>query len=187
MRAGLLLLCAIVSETSAAQPRIAEGIPTDSIRQFPPVKGTNLEGRSFSLPSDFESTYNVVLVAFRREQQVDVDTWIPFLREQRLAERGIRVYELPTLGRSYRIMRRVIDGGMARGIKDKATREATITLYIDKSPFKRALAIANEEQVAVLLVARDGRVLWHGAGRFNAVIGGRLMASVDSLGVRDAP
>jgi hypothetical protein len=187
VRLRLLFLMMLGHETSVARTQEAVGQPAASIRQFPLVKGTNLEGRSFALPSGFESEYNLVFVAFRREQQADVDTWMPFLREQHFAERGVRAYELPTLGRSYRLMRGLIDGGMARGIKDKATREVTITLYIDKSPFKRALAIATEDHVVVLLVARDGRVLWQAEGRFSGVSGGRLTATLDSLGVHMAP
>lgn len=162
-------------------------ILADSVRRFPHVDGSNLEGKRFALPGDFEAEYNVVLVAFRREQQADVDSWLPFLREQKLAERGIRVYELPTLNRSYRWVRGFIDGGMARGIPAKATREATITLYIDKAPFKQALAIASEERIVTLLVARDGRVLWRADGRFAPATGAELIGAIDALQDRTAP
>ncbi|MEQ1693595.1 MAG: hypothetical protein ABMA00_20065 [Gemmatimonas sp.] len=181
MLRGLLLATMLVYDTPTAHTRETSGVVHDSTRQFPRVEGANLEGRRFSLPADFESEYNVVLVAFRREQQVDVETWLPFLRAQRLAERGIRVYELPTLNRSYRMVRRFIDGGMARGIPDKATREVTITLYIDKSPFKKALEIATEGRICALVVARDGRVLWRADGRFTEAIGSELAATLDSL------
>lgn len=186
MLLGLLLVAVLMHETPATRPRASSGAEVDSIRQFPRVDGTNLEGRRFSLPADFESEYNVVLVAFRREQQADVDTWLPFLREQQLAERGVRVYELPTLNRSYRMMRSFIDGGMARGIPDKATREATITLYIDKSPFKKALAISDEDRICTLIVARDGRVFWRADGRFTAAVGADLATMLDSLKIRSA-
>jgi hypothetical protein len=190
MLIGLLLVTALAQSAGSVSLGVGPGVFADSVRQFPRVEGTNLEGRRFSLPADFESEYNVVLVAFRREQQADVDSWLPFLREQKLAERGIRVYELPTLNRSYRLMRGFIDGGMARGIPEKATREATITLYIDKSPFKKALAISSEDRIVTLIVARDGRVLWRGDGRFTPTIGAELagaLDAVDALKVRSAP
>jgi hypothetical protein len=168
-------------------PVMASGelhMQTDSTIRFPKVEGKNLEGRRFSLPSDFEAEYNVVFVAFRREQQADVDSWLPFVAAQKLQERGIRVYELPTLGRSYRMMRGFIDGGMRRGIPAKATREVTITLYIDKSPFKKALGIAAENQISTLIVARDGRVLWRDDGSFTSEAGAELAAMLETLGVR---
>lgn len=153
----------------------------DSVRQFPRVEGSNLEGRRFTLPTDFEGEYNIVLVAFRREQQNDVDTWLPFLREVATPGRNVRVYELPTLNKTYRFMRGFIDGGMSRGIPERATREATITLYIDKSPFKKALAIATEDRISTLLVSRDGRILWREDGRFTAGAAAGLAATLDSL------
>lgn len=159
----------------------------DSVLQFPRVEGSNLEGRRFLLPTGFEAELNVVIIAFRREQQADVDTWLPFLAEQKVRERGVRVYELPTLSRSYRMVRNFIDGGMARGIPAKATREATITLYIDKSPFKKALAISNEDPIVAMVVARDGRVLWRADGRFTNAAGAELAAALEVLSVRAAP
>jgi len=181
MLAGLLLAASLGCEVPSPPSRAPNGVDADSIRRFPRVEGTNLEGRKYSLPADFESDYNVVLIAFQRGQQADVDTWLPFLREQQKAQGGVRVYELPTLGRSYRIMRGFIDGGMARGIADKATREATITLYIDKSPFKRALAIASEDCISAMLVARDGRVLWRADGRFIPALGDELLAVLGTI------
>jgi hypothetical protein len=181
MHFGLLLLAALAHSPEVAQAVGRAGVTSDSVRQFPRVEGTNLGGRRFSLPGDFEAAFNVVLVAFRREQQADVDSWLPFLREQRIVERGARVYELPTLNRSYRWMRGFIDGGMARGIPEKATREATITLYIDKGPFKQGLAIDVEDRICTLVVARDGRVLWRADGRFTPTAGAALIAVLDIL------
>ena len=184
---SLMLVTALAHHAAVVSPGGGPGVFVDSLPQFPRVEGTNLEGRRFSLPADFESEYNVVIVAFRREQQADVDSWVPFLREQKMVERGVRVYELPTLNRWYRMMRGSIDGGMARGIPEKATREATITLYIDKSPFKKALAISAEDKISTLVVARDGRVLWRKDGRFTTAAGAGLAAALDSLKVRSVP
>jgi hypothetical protein len=187
MLLGLLLVTALARPAGFDWPGVGPGVFVDSVRQFPRVEGTNLEGRRFSLPAELESAYNVVIVAFRRAQQADVDSWLPFLRQQKLAERGVRVYELPTLNRSYRMMRGFIDGGMARGIPEKATREATITLYIDKSPFKKALAISTEDRIVTLVVARDGRVLWRADGRFAPETGAELAGVLDALQARATP
>ena len=181
-----LLMIAILQPHAQAMASEVLHTRMDSTLRFPKVEGTNLEGRRFSLPADFEAEFNVVLVAFRREQQADVDSWLPFLEARKLQDRGIRVYELPTLNRSYRVMRGFIDGGMARGIPAKATREATITLYINKSPFKKALAIDAEDQISTMVVARDGRVLWRKDGRFNSEAGADLVAMLETLKAPEA-
>lgn len=181
MLAGLLLVTALAYQTPAATPRVGRDAVADSVRHFPRVEGTNLEGKRFSLPSDFGAELNVVFVAFRREQQADVDSWLPFLREQKLGSRGVRVYEVPTLNRSYRWMRRFIDGGMARGIPELSTRETTITLYIDKAPFKKALAIETEDRIVTMFVAKDGSVRWRADGPFSEAGGAELMRALDQL------
>ena len=140
----------------------------DSTSRFPNVTGRSLTGRTFHLPGDLEGERNVVLVAFKRHQQEDVDTWMPHLRPLAAADPGLRIYELPTLGRRYLLMRGIIDGGMRGGIPDSAVRAATITLYINKSPFRRALAIPDEDRIHVILVDRGGRILWRSAGRYTA-------------------
>jgi hypothetical protein len=184
MLIGVLLVTALGLSVDSASPAVVSGTTADSVRQFPRVEGSNLEGRRFLLPADFEAELNVVVVAFRREQQADVDSWLPFLIQQKVRERGIRVYELPTLNRSYTIMRRFIDGGMARGIPEKATRAATITLYIDKSRFKKALAISTEDRIVTMVVARNGRVHWRADGPFTDASGAELASALETLMVR---
>ncbi len=152
-------------------------VAPDTLGLFPRVEGTNLEGEQFTLPSDFTGDLNVVLVAFQREQQSDVDSWMPFLKTLGTDQRDLRVWELPTLGRRYRLMRPFIDGGMRRGIPDAAVRAATITLYIDKQPFRESLGLPDEDRIFVLLVDRQGRVLWRSDGRFDERKGAALRSA----------
>ncbi len=155
-------------------PAAAQPAPLDSMGAFPRVEGRNLEGRTFNLPADFAGERNVVLIAFKREQQADVDAWMPFLKDLAQRDSTLRVYELPVLGRRYRPMRSFIDGGMRGGIPDRAVREATITMYMDKSALRRPLRIATEDAITVLIVDRAGRVLWRTAGRFTEAAASHL-------------
>lgn len=154
-------------------------LAADTLGRFPSVEGSSLEGEHFVLPSDLKGELNVVLVAFTREQQADVDSWTPFLKTAVESRHEVRVYEIPTLGRRYRLMRPFIDGGMRRGIPDAAVRAATITLYIDKSPFRESLRLPDEDRIYVLLVDKQGRVYWRGDGRFNERAGAELVRHID--------
>ncbi|MEP7065674.1 MAG: hypothetical protein ABI889_06550 [Gemmatimonadota bacterium] len=154
-------------------------VGTDTMGRFPSVEGINLEGKHFKLPSDFEGELNVVLVAFKREQQSDVDSWMPFLKTVRENRRELRVYELPTLGRRYRLIRPFIDGGMRRGIPDAAVRASTITLYINKAPFRESLRLADEDRIYVLLVDPEGRVFARAKGRFDERMRAEMMRRID--------
>ncbi|MEO5815200.1 MAG: hypothetical protein ABIT20_07965 [Gemmatimonadaceae bacterium] len=153
-------------------------LPVDTVPVFPVVEGSNLEGRSMTLPADFGGDLNVVLVAFQRDQQADVDTWTPALKTMASERPGLRVYELPTLGRRYRLIRGFIDGGMRSGIPDSTVRAATITLYIDKDSFKRPLGIESEDSIHVFLVERGGVIRWRGQGAYTPELGRQLSAAV---------
>ena len=139
--------------------------PADSLR-FPTVTSENLEGRTLTLPADFSGDRNVVFVAFLMQQQKDVDTWSPWLRQTLPKHPGSDFYEIPTIQRMVAPMRWVINRGMRGGIPDRAVRERTVTLYIDKAPFKAALGITAESAIHVLLVDRAGRILWRTTGAF---------------------
>ncbi len=131
--------------------------------RFPDVTGRNLEGRTMRLPADFGDR-TIVLVAFKQRQQRDVNSWMPELNARRAADAGLEVYEIPTLSNGWTPLRWWIDGGMARGIKDRAVREATVTLYLDKEPFKEALEITSEDSIHVLLLDAEGRVTFRTRG-----------------------
>ena len=151
-------------------------------RTFPNVQGSNLSGRDYNLPADFEGHTNLLLIAFKREQQADVDTWMPFAASLRRGNESLRYYELPVLGRGYRILRGFIDGGMRSGIPDLEARARTITLYIDKDQFRQALGIQSEDAIQVVLVSPKGEVLWHAEGRFTQARATELQARLASLG-----
>ncbi len=158
----LLSLAAMApgQNTSTTRPTV------DTVPYFPATNGSSLMRRKFTLPHDFEGELNVVLIAFKRGQQADVDTWTPHLRPLTAQDTTLRVYELPVLSRTLTLMRSFIDGGMRGGIPDTAVRAATITMYINKTPFKRALGITSEDSIEVLLVDRAGTIHWRTTGSF---------------------
>lgn len=141
---------------------------------FPPVQGSNLEHRQFHLPGDFEGERNLVLIAFQREQQFEVDTWSEPIK--RLMERypELRFYELPTIKRGNPVFRFWLDSAMRAGIPDRTARAQTITLYLDKEAFRSALDLPSEEMIYALLVDRQGRVLWRAEGPFSEEKGREL-------------
>jgi len=46
------------------------------VAHFPPVTSENLSGKTFHLPADLEGDRNLLLIAFQREQQKNIDTWL---------------------------------------------------------------------------------------------------------------
>ena len=131
---------------------------------FPTVQASNLERRAFRLPSDFEGERNLVLIAFERDQQENIETWLP--EAQRLLREypKLRFYEMPTIRRGNPLFRTWLDTAMRAGIPDRSAREQTITLYLDKGEFRQALGLPHEQNIYALLVDRNGNVLWRADG-----------------------
>ncbi len=150
-----------------------------SIAHFPAVKASNLEKRELSLPGDFAGERNLLLVAFEREQQKNVDTWLHEMKRFEELDPEFRYYELPTIERMNAFMRWFIDSGMRRGIPDRKARERTITLYLDKKPFCDALAISDQKTIYAFLVDRAGRVLWRSDGDFDEMKAASLRAALE--------
>jgi hypothetical protein len=153
----------------------------DSMGRFPQLQASNLEKRSLNLPGDFEGSRNLLLVAFQREQQAQVDTWLREMKRFEEVDPSFRYYELPTIQSPNRLLRWIIDTGMRRGIPDPKARARTITLYIDKAPFLKALGITDEKRIYCFLVDRTGRVLWRAEGVFEESKGLSLRDALKKL------
>lgn len=132
--------------------------------RFPTVTGSNLERRSFTLPGDLEGDLNLVILAFWRDHQMLVDTWMPLARRLQTNHSGLVAYELPVIESRSRLSQWFIDSGMRSGIPDRTTREHTITLYIDKVGFLASLGIDDDSTIHTLLIDRAGSILWRANG-----------------------
>ncbi|TFF87480.1 MAG: hypothetical protein EU550_03175, partial [Promethearchaeota archaeon] len=87
--------------------------------KFPEIDGNNLEEQPYHLPYDLEGELNLLIVPFKRWQQSLVDQWSVFLNEIASRYNFFKFYEIPTLAKSYKLMRFMIDGGMRAGIPNK--------------------------------------------------------------------
>ena len=134
---------------------------------FPNVSGENLEGRKFTLPRDFEQKRNLLVIAFKREQQHESETWTPLIKRLITKYANLAFYELPTIAALSPLRRWWINSAMRSALPDPGTRHATITLYIEKEPFKQALEIPDEDHIYTLLVDQTGTILWRSQGPLN--------------------
>ncbi len=149
--------------------------------KFPIVQGSNLSGKRYRLPRDFEGEYNVVIIPFLRHQQDNVDTWGPFLEKLAGKHSAVRYYELPTIQNYGRLQQFFIDSGMRGGIPDPRVRARTITLYLDVAAFNAALNLPTIDDIYILLVNRYGDVLWRTQGDYTEEKGEELAARLEKL------
>ena len=135
---------------------------------FPTVTGRNLHGKDVEFPQALGTNkHNVLIVAFTRKQQPLVDTWLPELTSLCATNKDVHCYELPTIKKMNRLMKWVIYRGMRSGIKEANARSRTVTLHIDKEPFKTQLGIKTEKDIFVFLTDAKGKIRWRSQGTFS--------------------
>jgi hypothetical protein len=137
---------------------------------FPQLAARDLGGRKVTLPAGLPGERNVVLIAFRRDQQILVDSWVPWLEQRAATDPGLRFVELPAIGLQWQPARAAIDGGMAAAIRDEAVRRRTLTVYTDVRRVTAPLGIDDRNTIWLCLVDRAGRVAWRGSGGFDPAL-----------------
>lgn len=135
--------------------------------QFPTLTTNDLNGKSVTFPDDFAHGHNLLFVAYDQWQQREVDSWLPFAAQLE-TDLDLRYYELPVVGRMNAFGRMQLDFWMRRGIPDVDIRSRTLTYYVDRAQFRQALGIETDAHIAIVLVNRQGRVLWKTYGAYSA-------------------
>jgi len=173
-----VLLLAVLAVTAALPAAATEVIDRREGQPgtFPVIEAESLRGRTVRLPDQLKGERNLLIVAYEREQQADIDTWLAVLDTFSVQAPTFAYYELPSLSSSYKWMRAVIDGGMKQGIPDRAQRDRTITLYLDVDWFRAQIGTAAEPGIAALLVDREGTILARWYGRYSDEAGLQLRA-----------
>ena len=154
--------------------------PDDESDQFPTVTGKNLDRELLQFPRDFGGELNLLFIPFLQQQQRVVDTWVPFAQDLEAAYPNVLYYEPPRSKTWVRWGAHFVNEGMRAGIPDPVSRQRTITLYLDLAAFMQSLDITSRNDVHVLLVTDDGRILWRTTGPYDPVKADALLEVVQS-------
>ncbi len=180
MRSKLLKIIPVLRAfVAAAVLLVASGAPLFAAPVvFPAVEGVNLNNAAQVLPGDFKGRLNLVLMAFKREQQAEIDTWLPEIRQLASGRPGLAYYELPVIGPKVAPLRWIIRKGMGSKIKAPEARARTILVFSEKAPLLKALEVGSEETIAVLLLDDSKRLLWRSHGPWDEQKGEALRQQV---------
>ena len=131
-------------------------------KDFPVITTEDLNFREVTLPQDFPGEMTVVLIAYKRNQQLEINDWI---FELELEKEGAPAWvELPVVSSAARAIKSVVDNGMRSGITSDEMRAKTITVY-GRRAINEAIGVSGTSDVQVLVVERDGTILAQASGK----------------------
>lgn len=133
---------------------------------FPKITGIDLDGKKQELPAVFKNRFNLVIVAFKREQQPEVDTWIKAIEPILKENSNLSFYEIPLIYELSAFSRMWVNNGMRLGISDEVARKRTITVYTNREEFFRITGM-KEDKICALLIDNSGKILWKEEGVAN--------------------
>ncbi|MCX5896908.1 MAG: hypothetical protein NTY29_01780 [Proteobacteria bacterium] len=134
-------------------------------KRFPEVKDDSLANTPVTLPDAAKGSVTLLTVAFLRESQSQLDSWLEPFFARYGNKQGFTFYEVPMLSRGYKFMRFMIDGGMRSGIPREKHRNV-VTMYGDIEKYIQELKLDPRYGYAFLL-DKEGIILWQAQGYAN--------------------
>jgi hypothetical protein len=147
---------------SGRAPAMTETANPNIGKRFPEVKDDSLANTPVTLPDSARGKVTLVTVAFLRESQSQLDSWLDPFFEKYGSNPKYTFYEVPMLSRGYKFMRFMIDGGMRAGIP-QAKHKNVVTMYGDIEKYMKELSLDLRYGYAFLL-DREGVIRWQGQG-----------------------
>jgi len=135
---------------------IAPGLSLAQEATFPRVDTADLNGREASFPDQLPSDPTLVLVAFKRNHQDNLDQWI---RAMDLKSPDAPAWvEMPVIANYGALWRGFIDNGMRSGITETDDRAKVFTVYVDPDRFRSFFDMPTDEDIYLMVVEQDGLV-----------------------------
>jgi hypothetical protein len=129
---------------------------------LPPVTAYALDRAKVTLPTDFATPFNLLILSFQRDQESVVDGWLPVVPAETRSR--VQTWLLPISQRENGLYRWWLNASLRGSQAASQPRRYTVPLYVDKAKFLRALQVYSEQDVVILLTDRGGHVVWRSSG-----------------------
>ncbi len=162
---------------------LAFAAPSESslMGRLPNITAKRLDQQPVTLPHGLPAERSLALVAFRRDQRAEVDSWIQGMRLDH--DPSIPWFKMPVFndpgnaGARSEIENRML----ARHTTDSA-RARLVPVFTDRDAFIRAAGLTGTEHAWVLVLNRDGKVLARAEGMYDETKGQALRETLLAQG-----
>lgn len=130
---------------------------------FPELKAETLSGIDMKYPDDVKGKITLILIAFQRETQQKIDSWLRPFSKTFENDATINFFEIPMLAGAWKLMSPIIDGGMRSGIPKQKHGNVT-TFYGNVNKYCELLGIEDKSDGYVFLLDQNGVIQWRSNG-----------------------
>jgi hypothetical protein len=136
------------------------------IQPFPEIPAETLSRKKVIFPHHTRGKFAFLLIAFRRQTQGEVDSWLnPFVHDF-AGNKEITFFEIPMISGNWKWMSGWIDSGMRSGVPDEK-HDHVATYYGPLRKYFDYLDIRDPRTVYVFLLDKEGRIIWREIGPAN--------------------
>ena len=130
---------------------------------FPILVAETLDGKQFQTPDPERETSHIILIAFKRGVQPQIDKWLSALSGPVAARQDVEMYEVPMLAGAWRLMSGIIDGGMRSGIPQEK-HSSVATFYGDIKRYQDILDMDQTDQCYLYVIDPQGIIRFASSG-----------------------
>ena len=128
-------------------------------QQFPVIKAETLSQEKIVFPEITKGKTALILIAFKRQTQGQVDSWLdPFIEEFGDNEL-VTFYEIPMISNSWKWMSSWIDSGMRAGVP-AYKHDHVATYYGPLSEYFEYFDVQDKRLCYVFLLDENGKIIW---------------------------
>lgn len=152
---------------------------------LPPMRGELLSGSQATLPDTARGRTALLLLGFSYDSRFFVEAWAERFRTFYAADSLVTFYEIPVLGGMARVAKPFIDRGMRNGTP-AALHGNVLCVWGETDAWKARVGYRDAADAYLLLLDRDGRLVWRYAGPCDTSAWEALKRRMQALGHRGA-
>lgn len=132
-------------------------------KRFPRIEAKTLSGKKIVFPDAAKGNYAFMLIAFKRQTQGEVDSWLdPFIKEFGNRD-SVTFYEIPMISNNWKWMSGWIDAGMRAGVPG-SKHDHVATYYGPLKKYFDYFQVDDPGTVYVYLLDKKGNIIFHTSG-----------------------
>ncbi|WP_421920133.1 hypothetical protein [Marinifilum sp.] len=149
---SVLILMVFINKLSAQTTK-----KLDVGDHFPTIEGELLSSKKISLPEHCKGKISLLIVAFKRGTQAQIDTWTKAILQEFGMQEEFRFIEIPMISNFYSWISNYIDNGMRKGIV-QSMHQNVMTYYGPLDDYYKYFGVDDKKQCYVFLLDRKGKI-----------------------------